>query len=178
MRRYLLVVLGAAVLSLVTPALASSPNIPSLFARQIAAIERDASAPAILLPSSMPIGSVGPHAPAHLRLYPQGRPSGASYILQLGALPNCGGTDSCSIASFAASKGEKILPGFTTVTVPGASQAQYHGLLCGGSCSPPQIEYDVNGVLYFIQANLTVSSAKDESTLIAAAEASIKAGPR
>ncbi len=178
MRRCLLVVLGAAVLSLVTPALAASPNIPSLLATQIAAIRRDARAPAILLPSSLPIGFVGPHAPAHLRLYAQGAPSGAGYILELGALPNCGSVDSCFVASFAASKGEKISPGFTPVTVPGASQAQYHGLLCGGSCSPPQIEYALNGVLYTIQANLTTPSAKDESTMIAAAKASIKAGPR
>lgn len=70
------------------------------------------------------------------------------------------------------------MPGFTTVTVPGASEAQYHGLLCGGSCSPPQIEYIVHGVLYTIQANLAVSTPKDESTMIAAAEASIKAGSR
>ena len=178
MRRYLSVVLGAVVLSFVTPALAAGPNLPSLFARQIATIKHSAHAPAILLPSSLPIGFVGPHAPAHSRLYPQGGPSGGSYTLELGDFPNCGSVDSCFVASFTASRGEKILPGFITVTVPGASQAQYHGLLCGGSCSPPQIEYIVKGVLYIIQANLTVSSARDESTMIAAAEASIQAGPR
>jgi len=172
----LCLLLGA--IALAPPALAANPNIPSLFARQIAAIKRDADAPAILLPNSLPIGFVGSHAPSHGRLYPQVEPSGGSYTLELGDLPNCGSVDSCFVASFTASKGEKISPGFTTVTITGASQAQYHGLLCGGSCSPPQIEYVVKGVLYIIQANLTISSAKDQSTMLAAAEASIKAGPR
>lgn len=178
MGRCLLPVLAAGLLLAVTPALAASPKVPMLFARQIAAIKRDTRAPGILLPTSMPIGYVGPHAPAHIHLYPQGGPSGAGYALELGDFPKCGGVDSCFIASFAARAGEKISSAFTTVTVPGASQAKYHGLLCGGSCSPPQIEFAVHGVLYFIQANLTVASAKDESTMIAAAEASIKAGPR
>ncbi|HEX4110111.1 MAG TPA: hypothetical protein VHX88_18410 [Solirubrobacteraceae bacterium] len=82
------------------------------------------------------------------------------------------------MASFSGTRGGKIHPGFTTVTVPGASQAQYHGLLCGGSCSPPQIEYMVRGVLYIIAASLTVPAAKYQSTMVTAAEASIKAGPR
>lgn len=178
MRRCLAVLLGSAVLSFVTPALAASPKIPTLFAGQITAIKRDQRSPSILLPSSMPIGFVGPHAPAHLHMYPGGGPSGGGYGLELGDVPKCGGVDACFIASFSARKGAKILPGFTTVTVPGASQAQYHGLLCGGSCSQPQIEYIVHRVLYTIQAVLTVPSARDESTMIAAAEASIKAGPR
>jgi hypothetical protein len=178
MRRCLLVLVGSAVLAFVTPALAASPNIPTLFAGQITAIKHDRRAPAVLLPSSMPIGSVGPHVPAHVHMYPGGGPSGSGYGLELGAVPKCGGVDACFLASFAARKGGKIYPGFTSVTVAGASQAQYHGLLCGGSCSQPQIEYIVKGVLYSIQAALKVPSAKDESTMIAAAEASIKAGPR
>jgi hypothetical protein len=178
MRRCLAVLLGSAVLLFVTPALAASPNIPTLFAGQITAIKRDQRSPSILLPSSMPIGFVGPHAPAHVHMYPGGGPSGGGYGLELGDVPKCGGVDACFIASFSARKGAKILPGFTTVTVPGASQAQYHGLLCGGSCSQPQIEYIVHRVLYTIQAALTVPSAKDESAMIAAAQASIKAGPR
>jgi hypothetical protein len=178
MRRYLFVLFGAVVLWFVTAALAAGPNIPTLFAHQIAAVKHDTRAPAILLPTSIPIGDVGPHAPKHPHLYAQGGTQGASYYFDLGAVPNCGGADACSVASFSGAKGGKIFPGFTTVPLPGASQAQYHGLLCGASCSPPQIEYIVHGVLYTIQANLTVSASEYESTMIAAAEQSIKAGPR
>jgi hypothetical protein len=166
-------VLGAAVLSFVAPALAASPSLPARFASQIKAIKRDSRAPAILLPRSLPIGLARPHFP----LYAEGGPSGAAYDLELGDHAKCG-ADACFVASFSAQKGGTIYPGFTTVTVRGASQAQYHGLLCGGSCSPPQIEYVVKGVLYIIQANLTVPRSKYESTMVAAAEASINAGPR
>jgi hypothetical protein len=177
-RRCLSVVLGCAVLFFVMPAFAAGPKLPTVLDRQIRAVKRDRHAPVILLPTSMPLGFVGPHAPAHVHMYPGGGPSGAGYGLELGAVPKCGGVDACFIASFSASKGGKIYPGFTTVIVPGASRAQYHGLLCGGSCSQPQIEYIVHGVLYAIQATLTVPRNKDESTMIAAAEGSIKAGPR
>jgi hypothetical protein len=178
MRRCLSVLLGCAVLFFAVPAFAASPKIPTLFAHQIRAVKRDRRAPAILLPTSIPIGYVGRHAPQHVHLYAGGGPSGAGYDLQVGAVPKCGGADACFIASFSAKKGGKIYPGFTTVTVPGASRAQYHGLLCGASCSQPQIEYIVHGVLYVIQAALTVPSHKYQSTMITAAEASIKAGPR
>ena len=173
MRRGLLILLGGAALFCVSPALAARPSIPARFASQIKAIKRDARAPAILLPTSLPIGFAGPRA----HLYAEGGPSGRGYGLELGTAPKCG-ADACFVASFSARKGGTIFPGFTTVSIPGASQAQYHGLLCGGSCSPPQIEYIVGGVLYIIQANLTVPRAKYQSTMIAAAEASIKAGPR
>lgn len=171
----LVAVLG---LTLVSTALAASTNIAALFASQVEAVKGDARAPAVLLPGAMPVGFSGPHAPAHPRLYAEGGPLGSSYVLYLGALPRCDGTESCSVATFSAKQGAKILPGFTTVTVPGATQAQYHGLLCGGSCSPPEIEYIVHGVLYTIQANLDVAQAQDQATMIAAAESSIKAGPR
>src|SRR5579863_5469894 len=110
-RRPLAIGLAAAGLAVATPALAATTNVPALFASQIAAVKQDASAPAILLPTTMPIGFVGKHAPQHIHLYEEGAPKGASYYFQVGAAPNCAGADACAVASFGAKAGGKILQG-------------------------------------------------------------------
>jgi hypothetical protein len=61
------------------------------------------------------------------------------------------------------------------VTVSGATKAGYVPLSCGASCSPPQVDFTVNGVLYAIQADL---GKRSKSMLITAAEQAIAAGPR
>lgn len=62
--------------------------------------------------------------------------------------------------------------------VRGASKAGFTPLSCGASCAPPQIDFLVNGIRYVIQANLKKTRKGDKATLIDAAQAAIKAGPR
>jgi hypothetical protein len=167
MRRTVLAVCAAASLLVVIPAQAGM-TLPSQFARQIRAINAAPHAPAVLLPSSMALD--GKH------LYPGGGPSGFSWDIRVGAVKNCDGADACFIANFNAYRAKSVFG--TPVKVKGASKAGFHPLSCGASCSPPQIQYLVNGFVYTIQANLRRTSQTDRAALISAAQAAISAGPR
>ena len=79
------------------------------------------------------------------------------------------------LASKPLPKGAKVFG--KRVTVKGASRAGFLPLSCGGSCSPPQIDFSWHGVLYTIQANLRTKQT-DRAALIAAAQSAISAGPR
>ena len=142
-------------------------SLPSLFARQIRAINAAPHAPAVLLPRSMPLDAK--------HLYASGGPSGSSYDLSIGAVRNCHGADACFVADFSAMKAHSVFG--ARVKVHGASEAGFLPLSCGASCSPPQVDFLVHGIRYTIQANLR-SARSDRSVLIGAAQAAIGAGPR
>jgi hypothetical protein len=167
-RRWLLLA-GCACLMPVAAALAAAPSLPARFAEQIATIKRHRGAPPVLLPRGLPLG--------RHRLYATVSTVRGGYFLALGVVRGCGGVDACSVATFSGARGGTV-DDLTPVHVAGASAATYHGLLCGGSCSPPAIDFIVHGDLYSIQANLSVPKTEDESTLVRAAEAAISAGPR
>jgi hypothetical protein len=168
MRRAPLLVLAAIAISLLVPVAARArPSLPSLFARQIHAVNSAPHAPAVLLPPSMPLDA------GHL--YASGGPSGATYDLAVGAVAGCHGADACFVADFSAAKARTVFG--KRVTVRGATKAGFIGLSCGASCSPPQIDFLVHGIRYTIQANLNAPHG-DRAALIAAAQAAIGAGPR
>lgn len=147
---------------------ASATNtLPGVFARQIAAINRTPSAPAVLLPASLAFDA--------RHLYASGGPAGRSYDLELGAVRGCRGADACFVAAFTARRASTTVG--RPVTVRGATRAGFAPLSCGASCSPPQIDFLVHGILYTIQARLRTSHG-DRGALVAAAESAIAAGPR
>lgn len=165
--------LGAAALTLPVAAAATAtttatqPTLPSLFARQIAAIHRAPHATPVLLPRSMPLDAT--------RRFAGGGPQRSGYDLEIGAVRHCGGADACFVAGFTAAKGGKVFG--TRVTVKGATRAGFVALSCGASCSPPQIDFLWHGVLYTFQANLKTKQT-DRAALVAAAQSAISAGPR
>ncbi|HEY3728945.1 MAG TPA: hypothetical protein VGL51_17330 [Solirubrobacteraceae bacterium] len=165
MRRALLAV---TIVGLVMAPAAGARTLPSLFAGQIRKIDAAAHAPDVLLPRSMPLDAK--------RLYPNGGPTGSSYVLAIGVVKHCGGADACFVAEFTASKARTVFG--KRVKVRGAAKAGFTPLSCGASCAPPQIDFLVHGFRYTIQANLKRTSQGDKATLIAAAQAAIKAGPR
>jgi hypothetical protein len=165
MRRVVLLTVAAISLLIAVPAIAGSVSLPTLFAKQINKINAASHAPAVLLPGSMALDVKHPYA--------TGGPSGSSYDLEIGAVKNCNGANACFVADFQAHKGGKVFG--KKVTVNGASKAGFVGLSCGASCSPPQVDFVVGGVLYSIQANVGKHS---RTALISAAEAAISAGPR
>ena len=167
MRRGLLAVVTLVVL-LVAPAAAEPAALPSLFTRQIDAINAAANAPAVLLPRAMPLDAK--------HLHPSGGPLGKRYDLEIGAVKNCGGANACFVADFTAAPGRTVFG--RRVTVKGATKAGFTPLSCGASCSPPQIVFIVHGIRYTIQANLKKTAKGDRTTLIGAAESAISAGPR
>jgi hypothetical protein len=159
-------VLAAAVM-LPIAAAATPPSLPTLFARQIAAINRAPHAPPVLLPRSMPLDAK--------RMFASGGPQRSGYDLEIGAARHCGGANACFVAGFTAATGGKVFG--KRVTVRGASRAGFLPLSCGASCSPPQIDFVWHGVLYTMQANLKTKRT-DRAALIAAAQSAISAGPR
>jgi hypothetical protein len=167
MRRGLLaaMILG---LMVAVPAIASQRTLPALFSKQVRAINATAKAPPVLLPGSLPLDA--------RHLYPSGGPSGKRYDLEIGALKNCRGANACFVGDFTAAPGTSVFG--KKVTVKGATRAAFHPLSCGASCSPPQIQFVVDGITYTIQANLKKTAKGDRGTLISAAESAISAGPR
>ena len=171
MRRRLIIpalaLLAAGALALPVASAATQPSLPSLFARQITAINRAAHAPPVLLPRSMPLDAA--------RLFASGGAQHSGYDLEIGAVRHCGGATACFVAAFTAASGGKVFG--RRVLVRGAARAGFVPLSCGASCSPPQIDFVWHGVLYTIQANLKTKQA-DRTALIAAAQSAISAGPR
>jgi len=157
----------AGVLALPVASAATQPTLPSLFAHQIAAVNRAPHAPPVLLPRSMPLDAT--------RMVPTGGAQRSGYDLEIGAVKHCGGANACFVAGFTAVQGGKVFG--RHVTVKGASRAGFTPLSCGASCSPPQIDFVWHGVLYTIQANLKTKQT-DRVALIAAAASAISAGPR
>jgi hypothetical protein len=142
--------------------------LPALFAKQVRAINATAKAPPVLLPRSLPLDA--------RHVYPSGGPSGKRYDLAIGGLKNCRGANACFVADFTAAPGTSVFG--RKVRVKGAAKAGFHPLSCGASCSPPQIQFVVDGSTYTIQANLKKTAKGDRGTLISAAESAISAGPR
>ena len=164
MRRALFTALAACFL-VTTPAQART--LPSLFARQIRAINAAPHAPPVLLPRSMPLDAKN--------VFASGGPLGASYSLSIASVPHCGDANVCFVAAFTAARARTVYG--RRVTVRGASKAGFVPLSCGASCSPPQIDFIVHGIRYTIQAKLNTLRG-DRAALIGAAEAAIRAGPR
>jgi hypothetical protein len=162
-------ILAAVVLAglLLAPAAEGHSTLPALFTHQIRAINAGADSPAVLLPATMPLDA------AHL--YAGGGRSGSGYDLSIGAVRGCQGADACFVAEFTASRTTTVFG--RRVMVRGASRAGFVPLSCGGSCSPPQIDFVVHGVRYTIQANLKTSRG-DRAALVQAAQAAIAAGAR
>jgi hypothetical protein len=141
-------------------------TLPGLLARQIKAVHRAHPFLTVLLPTTMALDAG--------RLYGGGGPDRHGYELMVGAVPHCTG-DACFVADFTARRGGTVYGQPTRVR--GAARAGFVPLSCGASCAPPQLDFVVHGVRYTIQARLR-SSRHDRATLVAAAEAAIRAGAR
>ena len=125
---------------------------------------------AILLPDRLALDFSG-------KVYASGTGRRNSYDLALAGAPNCG-ANVCFLASFAAERG--ATPSFRrTVRLRGGRTGYFKPLQCGGSCSPPEIQWKSRGNLYSIQAKIPDSSdAAAQRRLVAAANSALAAGPR
>ncbi len=131
----------------------------------------DAKTPlAILLPSRLALDYDG-------KTYASGSGGRNSYSLSLAGAPRCG-ANACFLVSFGAKRGGT--PSFRrTVRLRGGRTGYFKPLTCGGSCSPPIIEWKSRGNLYSIQAKIPDSTdAGQARRLVAAANSAIGAGPR
>jgi hypothetical protein len=132
------------ILALTAALAAPTVDLPDLFDGQLARIEPKTSVP-VLLPQRMP--------DEFDDYFPTGFGRERSWGLQLGAVKHCGGANACFIASFSGRKGGKPL-GDRRVKLARGRVGRLTPLSCGGSCSPPSIEWKERGATYSIQAKV------------------------
>lgn len=159
-----------ALLAVAAVALAKSYDVPASLGSSLTSVRAKTSL-AILLPSRLALDYDG-------RLYASGSGGAKRYDLSLDGAPRCGGADACFLVSFSAERGGT--PAFRrTVALRGGRTGYFKPLSCGGSCSPPEIQWRSRGNLYVIQAKIPDSSdAAAQKRLVAAANSAIGAGPR
>jgi hypothetical protein len=150
-------------------AVAKTYAIPSALGKTLDRVDAK-TALAILLPSRLALDYDG-------RTYASGSGGRNSYALSLAGAPNCG-ANACFLVSFGAERGGT--PAFRrTVALRGGRTGYFKPLTCGGSCSPPIIEWKARGNLYRIQAKIPDSTdAAQQRRMVAAANSAIGAGPR
>ena len=102
-------------------------------------------------------------------IYGVGSGNKKSFFVSISATKTCG-ANACFLASIGGEKGGT--PAFKrTVKLTGGITGYFKPLSCGGSCSPPQIEWIQGGVLYDIQAKV-IAGKRD---LVKAANSAINA---
>ena len=171
MRRILILAFALAGL-LAVPATAGDTGIvkpPSIFKSKLAGVKSDSG--------------IDVYLPTRLRVFT--RPSrvrgtataeSGTYSLDLGIGRNCGGANACYVANFTGTRGQKAALG-RRVRLADGRTARWKGITCGASCSPAEIQWVEDGVLYTI-ATKSVTSGKEKATLVKLANEAIKAGPR
>ena len=130
-----------------------------------------------------PVTNVAIRIPARMNLdyakgvFGEGSGSRNRYSFEVNATDECG-ANVCFLAQFTGEKGGE--PSFRReVALARGITGYYKPLTCGGSCSPPMIEWVQRGVLYAIQAKLGVSGrARQRRAMVTAANAAIRATPR
>ena len=100
-----------------------------------------------------------------------------SYEFDIDAVEDCG-ANACFLAQFQGERGGT--PAFRrTVRLAKGIRGHYKPLSCGGSCSPPMIQWLQGGVLYSIQAKVGVAGrAKQRRAMVRAANSAIRSAPR
>ena len=171
-RRILTATFGAAIATLALAAVAAAKTYDIPAALGSALTSTDAKTPlAILLPSRLALDFDG-------RVFASGGGGSSAYDLSLAGVRNCGGANACFLASFEAQRGGK--PSLRRrVALRGGRTGYFKPLTCGGSCSPPVIQWVQRGNLYTIRAKVPDSTdAGQRRRLVAAANSAIGAGPR
>jgi hypothetical protein len=170
-RSLTLLIAVAALAALALPALAGDPtvNVPKKFASLIPKVSRKSGLD-VLLPERVR-SYVKPS-----RTRASGSATRSRYDLVLGAAPNCNGANVCVIAFFSGERGGK--PSYSRkVKLTNGITGYYKPLTCGGSCSPPLVQWVQNGALYEIQ--FKGSDAKHEKQVVVGlANSAIKHGKR
>ena len=146
-RRIIAASLGTvvALLALSAVAVAKTYNIPASLGSALTST--DAKTPlAILVPSRLALDFDG-------RVFASGGGGSTAYDLSLAGARNCGGANACFLASFEAERGAR--PSFKRrVALRGGRTGYFKPLTCGGSCSPPLIQWVPRSNLYTIQAKV------------------------
>jgi hypothetical protein len=106
-------------------------------------------------------------------LFASGEGGRKSYQIVVSTQEDCG-ANACSLAFFSAYKGMKLY-GSRKVTLANGRKGRYLPLSCGGSCSPPSVQWVERGVLYEIQMDFAMIA---RAVLVKMANSAIKNGAR
>src|SRR3954449_8695584 len=147
-------------------AFATVALLPGLLTQTVTDVKQDTPLP-ILLPNSMQM-DVDP-------LYASGAGSEKEYAINISSQKDCG-ANACFLAEFEAHRGGKPW-GTRAATLRGGVKGRYTPLSCGGSCSPPILEFKLHGVTYRIQGEFGPAK-RNRSNLVKMANQAIKQGPR
>jgi len=160
------------------------PQVAEPLRAIVGQIKQQTSVP-IFLPSTLP---------ATLQqqpLYVSGAATTDGYQIALTSRPDCG-ANSCFVGSFEAQRGGEMTRAHAPADAPpdhdkfillvNGIRAHYKPLTCGGSCSPPIVEWMSDGVLYRIQFDVEwrtkLAVNEVERLMVAMANSSIEAGAR
>jgi hypothetical protein len=140
-------------------------ELPEVFAEELERIRPGTDIP-ILLPQRMP--------DRFEDYVPTGHGRKRSWGLSLATVAGCGSATACFIGSFGARTGGTPF-GPRRVRLARGRVGRYKPLTCGGSCSPPSIEWKERGATYEIQAKVGRPSRR---ILVRMADSAIRSGPR
>jgi hypothetical protein len=110
-------------------------------------------------------------------VFGNGSRSAGGYEFDVSATDDCG-ANACFLAQFSGEEGGE--PSFRReVDLAKGITGYYKPLSCGGSCSPPMIEWVQGGVLYSIQAKLNARGrTKQRLLMVRAANSAIRSTPK
>jgi hypothetical protein len=165
-----LLLAAAAALTLAAPASARPYDVPAELGGVLRTIATRTDIP-VRVPASLNLDYDG-------TLYSHGVTARRSWTLGLDSRPDCGQASACFMAIFTGERGQR--PAFRrTVALARGITGYYKPLSCGGSCSPPMIEWVQGDVLYSIQAKLGISGrVKQRAAMVRAANSAIRSAPR
>jgi len=160
------------------------PLVAAPFRALLTRLKRQTTLP-IYLPSALP------YTVAQQRLYASGTATADSYEITLTSRAQCG-ANSCFVGMFTAQRSHTFTPHEAPddatqtpakqVVLEHAIPAYYRPLSCGGSCTPPSIEWVTHGVLYRIQFAVdwrtTLTAQEAERLMVALANSALKVGTR
>lgn len=171
MRLVLLFAAVAVAAAAVTPGAAAAKryDVPAVMGDKLTALVEETPI-GVLLPQSMPFDYAGP-------LYASVEARERSWEVVLAGDPDCNGANACTLAWLSAREGARH-GNRVRVRLTGGRTGWYRARSCGGSCSPPSIEFVRAGVLYEIQGKVYDRRRGDRATLVTAANSALRAGLR
>jgi hypothetical protein len=170
-RLTILIALFAVAACAAVPALAAGGrvNVPKKLGTLVDKVESRSGLP-VLLPSYMRV-DVAPS-----RIHGTASSTKRSYDLELGVGRGCHGATACFVAAFFGRRGAQ--PALRRkVKLAHGIIGRFKPITCGASCSPSEIQWVEDGVLYDIQYK-GVGQSGEKATMIGLANSAIRHGKR
>jgi hypothetical protein len=111
------------------------------------------------------------------QVFPSGSTTSHGWVLGLDGASPCG-ANACFLAQISGEHGGRVSFRRKAKLARGIT-GRYKPLTCGGSCSPPMLEWKQGAMLYAIQAKIGASGGKAQrAAMVRAANSMIRSAPR